>query len=187
LVPKKNRLAVYSYLFKEGVAVAPKTFALGKNPHIEVPNVQVVKLMQSLESRGFVREKFSWMWHYYFLTNEGIEYLREYLHVSEDTVPATHKKSNKPQPPPSFGSFGGDRGKGKGKGGFKGSGGGFKGGKGKGDRDDYRGPSDKDGGAPAGYRPEFGSSEGKGRGGFKGGGFGRGGASAGRGGGRGGF
>merc|ERR1719253_460918 len=150
LVPKKNRLAVYSYLFKEGVCVAPK--ALGdKNPQIEVPNVQVVKLMQSLESRGYVRERFSWQWFYYSLTNEGIEYLREYLHVSNDTVPATLKKSNKPQQPPSFGQFRGGKG-GKGKGG-------------KGGRDGYRG--DKDTGAPRNFNPEFG--------GGRGGGFGRGG------------
>lgn len=173
LVPKKNRLAVYSYLFKEGVCVAPKSFA-SKNPQIEVPNVQVVKLMQSLESRGYVREKFSWMWHYYFLTNDGIEYLREYLHVSPDIVPNTLKKSNKPQPPPSFG-FNSDRG-GKGKGG---GGRGGKGGKGFGGRDSYRG-GDKDGGAPEGFKPEF---AGKGRGGGRGG-LGRGGS---RGGGRGGF
>merc|ERR1719242_275659 len=146
LVPKKNRLAIYSYLFKEGVLVAKNEFS-GKHPQIAVPNLHALKLMQSLKSRGYVKEKFSWQWFYYSLTNEGIIYLREYLHVSGDTVPATLKKATKPQPPPSFGS------------GRFGKGG--KGKCGKGDRDGYRG--DKDGGAPRGFNPEFG---GRGKGGF---------------------
>merc|ERR550537_570452 len=139
LVPKKNRLAVYSYLFKEGVLCAKKDFGRVKHGQIEVPNLEVLNLMKSLHSRGFVEQNFSWQWFYYRLTNEGIDYLREYLHVSEETVPATPKKSNKPQQPPSFGR---DRGKGKGKG------------KGKGGRDGYRG--DKDGSAPRNFNPEYG-------------------------------
>jgi small subunit ribosomal protein S10e len=48
--------------------------------------------MQSFKSRGFVREQFSWRWYYYFLTNEGIVHLREYLHLPDEIVPATLKK-----------------------------------------------------------------------------------------------
>eukprot|EP00462_Mataza_sp_D1_P002003 CAMPEP_0175102958 /NCGR_PEP_ID=MMETSP0086_2-20121207/8769_1 /TAXON_ID=136419 /ORGANISM="Unknown Unknown, Strain D1" /LENGTH=232 /DNA_ID=CAMNT_0016377913 /DNA_START=26 /DNA_END=725 /DNA_ORIENTATION=- len=102
LVPKKNRLAIYSFLFKEGVMVAPKNYEI-KHAQVEVPNLHVIKLMTSLKSRGYVREQFSWQWFYWALTNEGIEYLREYLHVPADTVPNTLKKSKTPQPPPSFG------------------------------------------------------------------------------------
>merc|ERR1711957_399567 len=114
---------------------------------------------------GFVKEKFSWQWFYYSLTNEGIDYLREYLHVSADTVPATLKKATKPQPPPSFGAgrFGSDRGRGGGRGGG---------------RDGYRG-GDKDTGAPRSFNPEYGGGRGGGRGAS---GFGRGGSSGFRGG-----
>ncbi len=31
-------------------------------------------------------------WHYFFLTDEGIQYLKEYLHLPEDVVPATLKR-----------------------------------------------------------------------------------------------
>ena len=162
LVPKKNRLAIYSYLFKEGVLCAKKDVSRVKHPQIEVPNLQVLKLMQSLCSRGYVKENFSWQYFYYSLTNEGIEYLREYLHVSADTVPATLKKSNKVQPPPSFGQNRDRGGRGRG-GGFGGRGG----------RDGYRG--DKDTGAPRNFNPEYGGrgqsgfGRGGGRGGFRGG------------------
>jgi len=178
LVPKKNRLAVYSYLFKEGVIVTKKDHSMTKHPQVEVPNLHVCKLLISLKSREVVKEKFNWQYLYYTLTDKGIEYLRDYLHVSEDTVPATLKKPSKPQPPPSFGAGrvdGGERGE-RGEGGRGGGRGGFRGGRG-----GYRGPRDGDAGAGGDE-----SSGGRGgRGGFGRGGFGgrgrggRGGAEAG--------
>ena len=67
-----------------------------------------------LASASLISPSFSRQYLYYTLTDKGIEYLREYLHVSEDTVPATLKKASKPQPPPSFGAGaeGGERGRG---------------------------------------------------------------------------
>ena len=47
LIPKKNRVQIYEYLFKEGVAVAKKDFNSPKHPDLEtVPNLQVIKSMQ---------------------------------------------------------------------------------------------------------------------------------------------
>ena len=60
LIPKKNRLSVYSHLFKEGVMVGKKDFAKPKHEEVDVPNLQVIKLMQSLKSRGYVKETFNW-------------------------------------------------------------------------------------------------------------------------------
>jgi len=36
---------------------------------------------QSLKSRGYVSEQFAWRHFYWYLTNEGISYLRNYLHL----------------------------------------------------------------------------------------------------------
>jgi small subunit ribosomal protein S10e len=102
-----------------------------------------------------------------YLTNEGIEYLREYLCLPAEIVPATLKKSNRPTAPPRMGGDrpGGDRPRGDRPGGRFG-----------GDRDGYRsgppgaGRGDK-GGAPGEFNPEF-------RGGGGRGGFGRGGGGA---------
>lgn len=63
-----------------------------KHHEIDVPNLYVIKLMQSLKSRNFVRESFTWNHYYWYLTNEGINYLREFLHLPEEIVPATLKK-----------------------------------------------------------------------------------------------
>merc|ERR1712118_201832 len=98
LVPKKDRLTIYRYLFKEGVMVAKKDCNKPKHddPELPVKNIYVIKLLTSLKSRGYVTEKFSWQWYYWYLTNEGIEYLSEYLHLPAEIVPATLKKTSRP-------------------------------------------------------------------------------------------
>merc|ERR1712112_272681 len=84
----KNRHAIYENLFKEGVMVAEKDFHAPKHPELEaVPNLQVIKALTSLKSRGYVKEHFAWS-----LTNEGIQYLRDYLHLPPEIVPATLKR-----------------------------------------------------------------------------------------------
>jgi small subunit ribosomal protein S10e len=94
LMPKANRTKIYEYVFKEGVCVAKKDPHGKQHPHIEgVPNLHVMKAMQSLTSRGYVREQFAWRHYYWTLTDEGIEYLREYLHLPSEIVPATFKRS----------------------------------------------------------------------------------------------
>merc|ERR1712063_14003 len=99
LVPKKDRLIVYKYLFKEGVMVAKKDCNKAKHDDADLPvkNIYVIKLLTSLKSRGYVTERFSWQWYYWYLTNEGIEYLREYLHLPEEIVPRTLKPKKGPQ------------------------------------------------------------------------------------------
>ncbi|CAN1751593.1 40S ribosomal protein S10-2, partial [Linum perenne] len=133
IIPEKNRREISKYLFQEGVCYAKKDFNLAKHPDIDVPNLQVIKLMQSFKSKEYVRETFAWMHYYWYLTNDGIEFLRTYLNLPSEIVPATLKKSAKPI---------GDRPR-------------F------GDRDGYRsGPREggfggEKGGAPADYQPAF--------------------------------
>ncbi|KAJ9592051.1 hypothetical protein L9F63_001430 [Diploptera punctata] len=98
LMPKKNRVAIYEYLFKEGVMVAKKDFHAPKHPELEnIPNLQVIKAMQSLKSRGFVSEQFAWRHFYWYLTNDGISYLRNYLHLPAEIVPSTLKRQTRPE------------------------------------------------------------------------------------------
>ncbi|CAL5223961.1 g6567 [Coccomyxa viridis] len=175
LIPKKNRKEVYKYLFKEGVLFAEKDFNLKEHPEIPgVSNLQVIKLMQSFTSKELVTERFAWRHYYWFLTDEGIEFLREYLNLPSEIVPATLKKSTRPlerggppqrgdrgdRPPRRFdGPPGGGGGYRESRFGSREGGGGF-----------GRGGGDKEG-APGAYRPQFGDRPGS-RGGS--GGFGRG-------------
>lgn len=87
----------------EGVLYAKKDYNLPKHPLIDVPNLQVIKLMQSFKSKEYVRETFAWEHYYWYLTNDGIEHLRTLLNLPSEIVPATLKKSNKGPPRP-FGS-----------------------------------------------------------------------------------
>ena len=105
LISKKNRVAIYSYLLREGVAVAKKDYRKPKHDEVDVPNLHFIKIMQSLTSRGYTRESFSWQWYYWYLTDEGIEHLREYLNLPADVVPLTLKKAQ-PRPARAPGSFG---------------------------------------------------------------------------------
>ena len=150
-IPKKNRIEVYSYLFKEGVLVAKKDFFKAKHDEIDVPNLEVLNLMKSLKSREFVRETFNWQYYYWYLTNEGIEYLREYLHLPAEIVPATLKKqAARPaaaiRPPPPGAERFRDEGEG---GGFGGRGGGAGFGRGGGGRGFGGRGFGRGGGAPA--------------------------------------
>jgi small subunit ribosomal protein S10e len=98
LIPKKNLIAIYEQLFRDGVMVAKKDFNAPKHPEIDtVPNLQVIKAMQSLKSRNYVTEKFAWRHYYWYLKNEGIQYLRDFLHLPPEIVPATLKRQVRPE------------------------------------------------------------------------------------------
>lgn len=120
---------------------------MDNHPEIEVPNLQVIKLMQSFVSRGYVKELFAWRHYYWFLLDEGVEYLRTYLNLPAEVVPDTQKKKHQAleRRPREFGDRpprrfeGGDR-DGYRRGGFGRGGGGFGGDK---------------AGAPGGFNPEF--------------------------------
>ena len=97
LMPKKNQRAIYEHLFKEGVMVAKKDPHAPKHPELEaVPNLHVIKALTSLKSRGYVKEQFAWRHYYWYLTNEGIGYLRNYLHLPPEIVPSTLKRQVRP-------------------------------------------------------------------------------------------
>merc|ERR1719318_1980076 len=122
-----------------------------------IPNLQVIKAMQSLKSRSYVNENFAWRHFYWYLNNEGIQYLRDYLNLPPEIVPSTLRKATKPAETAKPYRAGGGGGRG---------GGGADGGR---DRDEYRRQTDggEKGGAPESFNPEF-------RGGFGGIGRGRG-------------
>ena len=90
-------------LSAEGVLWAPKDHSLPVHPGIDgVKNLYVIKAMQSFESKEYVTCRYAWRNLYWFLTDAGIEYLREYLNIPAEVVPATLMKSTRcaSTPPP---------------------------------------------------------------------------------------
>jgi DNA-binding PadR family transcriptional regulator len=84
---------------KEGVLVAKKDYNAPKHEELDVPNLEVIKAMQSLTSKGLVKTRFSWQWYYYTLTPEGVEFLREWCVSPSLTFPSISPSNLKPQAP----------------------------------------------------------------------------------------
>ncbi|EFP87536.2 uncharacterized protein PGTG_13907 [Puccinia graminis f. sp. tritici CRL 75-36-700-3] len=138
IIPKEDRRTIYENLFKDGVMVAKKDYDAPKHVELDVKNLYVIKACQSLNSRGLIKTQFSWKFYYYTLTDEGIEYLREWLNLPSEIVPATFKKVQRAtpagRPAQSSGAYRPPRGEGGG------------------DREGYR---KKESGADGGFRPRF--------------------------------
>ena len=90
LVPTKEKVKIYTYFLQEGVFACKKD-NVSKNETLDIPNLHCFLVMRSLVSRKFATEIFKWQWHYYFLTQEGIQYLREYLGLPNTVIPNTYK------------------------------------------------------------------------------------------------
>uniref|UniRef100_A0A8C4VRV1 Plectin/eS10 N-terminal domain-containing protein n=1 Tax=Gopherus evgoodei TaxID=1825980 RepID=A0A8C4VRV1_9SAUR len=73
--------------------VAKKDVHMAKHPELADKNVWSQSNTHSLKSRGYVKEQFAWRHFYWYLTNEGIQYLRDYLHLPPEIVPATLRRS----------------------------------------------------------------------------------------------
>eukprot|EP00795_Rhopilema_esculentum_P011649 gene11649-21894_t len=85
-IPKKNRILIYESLFKHGVLVAKKDYNMPKHHELEtVRNLEVIKAMQV--SRVTILRSLH--------DCDGIEYLREYLHLPPEIVPATLRRQPK--------------------------------------------------------------------------------------------
>jgi len=153
LIPKADRKKIHEYLFREGVLVAKKDFNLPKHQEIDTKNLFVIKACQSLTSRGYVKTQFSWQYYYYTLTEEGLSYLREWLHLPAEIVPATHVKQQRSHAPPR-GLMGGD--------GERRAPRGDRGDREGGYRRKFDGPA-KEGGAPGEFQPQFRGGFGRGR------------------------
>lgn len=93
LIPRRNRREIHEYLFREGVIVVKKDPKLLEHPELRgIPNLHVMMVLRSLKSRNYVTEKFNWQHYYYVLSNEGIEHLRDVLHLPSNVQPATYTR-----------------------------------------------------------------------------------------------
>mmetsp|Transcript_30545 Transcript_30545/g.55789 ORF Transcript_30545/g.55789 Transcript_30545/m.55789 type:complete len:138 (-) Transcript_30545:46-459(-) len=126
LIPKKTRKQIMEHIFKEGVIVVkhdPNACRHNDPELADIPNLHVMMVTRSLCSGEYLTEVFNWRWHYYFLTNKGIEYLREQLHLPPHVMPSTLTKARPSKPQLLEGGTSGDgEGKGWGKGKGKGKG-----------------------------------------------------------------
>lgn len=95
---KSDRNAIYQVLFHSGVLFAERS---PQKRHSDedlkhLTNLQVIKTLQSLKSRGYVSEQCAWRHYYWCLNNDGIEYLRGYLQLPTEVVPTTLQRRTEP-------------------------------------------------------------------------------------------
>jgi len=88
-----TRRAIHEALFADGVLVAIKNVHHKEHCTIKsASNLHVIKAMQSLKSKGYITEQFSWQHYYWTLNDSGIEYLRTYLGLPATVVPKSLQK-----------------------------------------------------------------------------------------------
>jgi small subunit ribosomal protein S10e len=119
----------------------------GMNSEIDTKDLFVIKACQSLTSRGHLKTQFSWQQYYYTLTPEGLDYLRGWLNLPAEIVPATYIKGQRSHIPPRglFGESGERKNFGRGRGDRGEGGSGYR----------RRDGDNKEGSAPRGFNPEL--------------------------------
>lgn len=88
---KSDRNAIYQVLFHSGVLFAERS-PQKHHPDEDLKhltNLQVIKTLQSLKSRGYVSEQCAWRHYYWKLNNDGIDFLRGSLQLPAEVVPTT--------------------------------------------------------------------------------------------------
>lgn len=76
--------------------VVKKDPKLPQHPELKgIPNLHVMMALRSLKSLNYVTETFNWQHHYYVLTPEGIEYLRDVLHLPSSVQPDTYTRKTR--------------------------------------------------------------------------------------------
>lgn len=98
VMPLADLRAIYELLFRDGVIVAKKDkHPQSMHPDLQgMSNLKVIHVMTSLKSKGCVRETFVWKHAYYYITNEGVAYLRNYLHLPPEILPASLQRVSRP-------------------------------------------------------------------------------------------
>lgn len=98
VMPLADLRAIYELLFRDAVIVAKKDkHPQSMHPDLQgISNLKVIHAMASLKSKGCVKETFVWKHAYYYITNEGVAYLRNYLHLPPEILPASLQRVSRP-------------------------------------------------------------------------------------------
>nr|UXY86749.1 40S ribosomal protein S10B [Cryptomonas paramecium] len=93
LISKKEKMTIYSQLFKFGVLVVKKNEKKTHYSTSEISSLSKIKVLKGLLSKDLVKETFSWQFYYFVLNDKGIKYIRKILKLPLNVFPLTYKKS----------------------------------------------------------------------------------------------
>lgn len=88
-------IKIKSYFFKEGVCLVEDRTE-DPHPDLGINSKEVMKMFKSLVSKGIARKTFVWRHAYYFITQAGIEMLKDEFCLEEEEFPLTHIDSTHP-------------------------------------------------------------------------------------------
>jgi len=91
IIPTEERIKIHQHLFSEGVMVAKKDSRI-VHKETGLRNLHVMKALQSLRSKGYVKEQYVWQHYHWSITDEGVTYLREQLVLPANVVPKTQQR-----------------------------------------------------------------------------------------------
>uniref|UniRef100_A0A8C5RWV1 Plectin/eS10 N-terminal domain-containing protein n=1 Tax=Laticauda laticaudata TaxID=8630 RepID=A0A8C5RWV1_LATLA len=100
LMPLGQLRGIYERLFRDGVLVGQKDPRPRTKVGLNGPqSVDVQTARYPRDARApVVRESFAWRHCYWYLTDEGIAHLRQYLRLPPEIVPTTLQRARRPLP-----------------------------------------------------------------------------------------
>lgn len=88
-IPTKNILAVKKYMLDKRCLVVEAT-PKGNHPVLNIPNLQVLSLMQSFVAKKYVKKTFCWRYGYYFLEDAAVEIIKNQLWIADNEMVGTY-------------------------------------------------------------------------------------------------
>ena len=85
IVYREERKKVHIYLLQNGVICFPKD-TKEVNEVLGIENLKLFMICRSLMSKGCVTQLFNWQYHYFSLTNDGIQFLKSELGIEDESV-----------------------------------------------------------------------------------------------------
>lgn len=81
---------IKEYLFENGIILTNDTPQAIHN-ELNIADKKIMSYLKTLISKGYVQKTFVWQHGYYFLTDEGVEWLRDDLCMEENDMPLTYE------------------------------------------------------------------------------------------------
>lgn len=90
-IPAAIRKKILRHLFKSGVLVVSADQA-GKHQELNCLNIYAFQIGRSFADKGFAKRQYAWSHAYFTLTQEGIDWLRNYFGAPANVEPATRQE-----------------------------------------------------------------------------------------------
>lgn len=85
LIPTANIHKVHRHLLNKGILVVRDDVTI-QHPDLQMSNLQVMQIVRSLTSRGFVSRQHVWRDSYYYVTEDGYTHFKEKFCIGDNEM-----------------------------------------------------------------------------------------------------